>query len=264
MKFLLPFLSVFSLLGVVASKASTGAVTVPSCSDFNPKTVKLITFDVFAALMDLETSLIASATKILPKIGSYTIKTLVQTWEGAYGDYAGTVFNETITGPEPFQWMLTTTLTTTLSHMCLSVTDVQFNALVKAWGDLTPWVNTKESLTKLYNAGYEIGALSNGDHNVLNTALQVFLPEVKFTHIFSSDFPVGSFKPDIAMYNQIESTTNFTASQHLHVAGAQIDGWGARQAGRFSALLDLTAYPEEPYPCFLLADITGVPPIFGL
>jgi 2-haloalkanoic acid dehalogenase type II len=261
MKFSVSFFSIVSLLVVVASEP----VPVPACSEFNPKSVKLITFDVFAALMDLETSLIASATKILPDVSSKNIKTLVQTWEGAYSDYAGTVFNETITGTEPFQWMLTTTLSTTLSQMSISASESQFNALVKSWGDLTPWVNTKESLAKLYNAGFALGTLSNGDRNTLSTAVNVFLPEVKFTHIFNSDFPVvGSFKPDVAMYNQVTSTTNFTVAEHLHVAGAPIDGWGARSAGGFSALLNLYPYPKKPFPCFLLADITGVPPIFGL
>ena len=261
------------LIGLVAASSdpisvpapvSVSVSSTPSCSDFNPETVKLITFDVFAALMDLETSLIASVKKISPSWDDRTVSNFVETWEGAYGDYAGTVFNESISGPEPFLWMLDSTLTQTLATQSLTATDAQREALIKAWSYLTPWVNTKESLAKLYNAGFSLGALSNGDRNTLTTAMKVFLPDVKFTYIFPSDFPVGSFKPDAAMYDQLQTSTNFTTSEILHVAGAPIDGWGSRSAGLFSALLSLVPYPKKPFPCFLLKDITGVPPIFGL
>eukprot|EP01031_Cornospumella_fuschlensis_P024736 gene24736-29889_t len=244
--------------------ASADPVVAPSCADFNPKTVKLITFDVFAALMDLETSLIGSVKTILPDLDDKSVTKLVQDWEGGYSSYAGTVFDISVTGPQPFQWMLNSTLTETLSKQKLTVTDFQFSALIKSWGNLTPWVNTKESLAKLYNAGYLIGALSNGDRDTLNRATSVFLPEVKFTYIFPSDFPVGSFKPDVAMYKQLDTSTSYSTAEMLHVAGASSDGWGAMNSGHYSALLSLVPYPKKPFPCFLLKDITGVPPIFGL
>eukprot|EP01036_Dinobryon_divergens_P061405 gene61405-81849_t len=247
------------------TKVMSDADEVIPCSKFDPKSIKLITFDVFAALMDLDTSLIVSVTKILPSWTSAQVKSLVSQWENAYGNLAGTVFDENITGPQPFQWMLSTTLTTILESMSVSVTDDERALLIQAWGILTPWVNTQEVLTQLYNANFTLGALSNGDRGTLTTAMKVFLPAVSFTYIFPSDFPTaGSFKPDAAMYHQIKTTTGITASEMLHVAGANIDGWGARNAGLFSALLGRIPYPQLPLPCFMLKDITELPAVLGL
>lgn len=238
---------------------------VISCSQFDPKSIKLITFDVFAALMDLDTSLIVSVTKILPTWSSDQVKVFVSHWENAYGNLAGTVFDESVTGSQPFQWMLNTTLTSILESMSSSVTDDERVLLIQAWGILTPWVNTQEVLTQLYNANFTLGALSNGDRGTLTTAMKVFLPAVKFTYIFPSDFPTaGSFKPDAAMYHQIKTTTGITATEMLHVAGANIDGWGARNAGLLSALLGRIPYPQLPLPCFMLKDITELPAVLGL
>lgn len=94
--------------------------------------------------------------------------------------------------------------------------------------------------------------------------MQIFEPSVSFSYIFPSDFPVGSFKPDSAMYHQVQSTTGITYENMLHVAGANIDGWGARKAGLYSALTSLVPYPHLPLPCFLLKDITDVPAVLGL
>lgn len=269
------FIKIIGVALLVASAATSALSTtlkfmsdpdeVIPCSTFDSKTVKLITFDVFAALMDLDTSLTSSVTKILPTWSSDQVKSLVSQWENAYGNLAGTVFDESITGPQPFQWMLGTTLASILESMSASVTDDERVLLIEAWGILTPWINTQEVLTQLYNANFTLGALSNGDHGTLTTAMKVFLPSVKFTYIFPSDFPTaGSFKPDAAMYHQIKTTTGINAAEMLHVAGASVDGWGARNAGLFSALLGRIPYPQQPLPCFMLKDITELPAVLGL
>ena len=80
-------------------------------------------------------------------------------------------------------------------------------------------------------------------------------------YIFSSDYPVGAFKPSMEMYHQV--LQRYPATEVLHVAGSPIDARGAREAGLFSALLH-----SEPasglQPCFVLANITMVPPVLGL
>lgn len=195
---------------------------------------------------------------------SSQVSTLCSKWENAYGSYAGTVFDESVTGPSPFQWMLKTTLDSILKDMNLSVTDEEYAALIAAWGKLIPWTGTQGVLEQLYNANFTIGALSNGDKGTLGAAMTVFEPNVKFSYLFSSDFPVGSFKPDAAMYNQVLYGQGYTAEQILHVAGASSDGWGARKAGLYSALLRSPRYPLPPYPCFLLDDITDLPAVLGL
>jgi len=234
------------------------------CGTFDPKRIKLITFDVFAALMDLDSSLKRNIAEILPTISSTQVAALSQQWESAYGGYAGTIFDESITGSQPFQWMLRTTLPPILTNLRITVTDEQFEALISAWGKLIPWSGTTDTLTKVYNANYHIGTLSNGDQNTLKNAMTIFT-EIQFSYYFSSDFPnAGTFKPDPAMYNQLPRLSGYKDEEILHVAGASSDGWGARNAGLYSALVGSPPYPKKPFPCFLLKDITELIDVLGI
>ncbi len=190
------------------------------------------------------------------------MNSFVNDWESGYSSYAGVVFDETVTGPSPFQWVIRTSLDQILKDMQLTVTTEEYEALVAAWGQLTPWAGTEGVLAQLYNANFTVAALSNGDHNTLISATSVFKSTSPFSNWFSSDFPVGSFKPDEAMYNQVLKT--IAPENHLHVAGASTDGWGSRKAGMYSALLRSKKYPLPPYPCFLLDDITDLPAVLGL
>ncbi|CAM9535150.1 unnamed protein product, partial [Ectocarpus fasciculatus] len=170
----------------------------------------------------------------------------------------------------PFSWHVSTELKTILNDMGITATRDEFDALVKTWGELTPWKNTKETLQTLYAANYTIGVLSNGDRYTLSTAVSVFLPEVPFTYVFPSDFPAGAFKPAANIYQQAKQV-GFEIEEILHVAGGDGDGSGARDAGLFSAVShssnrrrlfhDKVGGTE---PCFVLYDISEVPGILGL
>ena len=244
--------------------ASADQNDILPCSTFDSKRIKLVTFDVFAALMDLDTSLKKNIAEIVPSLNRSEVDSIAEEWEAAYASYAGTVFIESVTGPSPFLWVLETSLTEILNTMTIVVSKEQFTALVDSWGHLIPWADTASVLTQIYNAGFKLATLSNGDVGTLKTAMQVFAPNVTFSYYFSSDFPIGAFKPDEAMYNQVQPATSLSAVEFLHVAGASSDGWGARSAGLYSALLSSPPYPKPPLPCFLLKDITELPAVLGL
>jgi phosphoglycolate phosphatase-like HAD superfamily hydrolase len=149
------------------------------CSNFESSRITLITFDVFAALMDLTTSLTVSVARILPRLSQDEGSSLVGTWTADYGSYAGTVFDETVTGSEPFQWMLNTTLAQIDRDMELDLSPDEFSSLVASWGDLVAWPGTKETLMTLADAGYLLAPLSNGDTGTLTQAMKIFQPEVR-------------------------------------------------------------------------------------
>eukprot|EP00386_Alphamonas_edax_P003389 GDKI01010344.1.p1 GENE.GDKI01010344.1~~GDKI01010344.1.p1 ORF type:complete len:335 (+),score=89.68 GDKI01010344.1:216-1220(+) len=241
-------------------------VIVPSCETFDPKKVKLVTFDLFAALMDVDTSLLESVANILPTLTSEQVTTLVRAWERAYSSYAGVVFDQKETGVSPFQWSIRKSLDKILVDMEISdsVTGEDREKLVAAWGVLTPWKGTEQVLEKLYKANFKLAVLSNGDRQTLQAATSVFVHTTPFTEWYSSDFPVGAFKPHEAMYTQV--LAQMPAEEVFHVAGAPKDGWGSRKAGMYSALLRDEVYPSLPEhePCFVLADITDLPAVLGL
>lgn len=74
--------------------------------------------------------------------------------------------------------------------------------MLRAWSDLIPRNGTREALARLAPR-FMIAPLSNGDRNTLTEATRVFLPDVKMSYIFSSDYPVGVFKPLAPIYAQV-------------------------------------------------------------
>jgi FMN phosphatase YigB (HAD superfamily) len=239
-----------------------------ACNEFDPNLITLVTFDVFAALMDTPSSLISNVAKILPSLPHWEVESLVDTWLNDYGSYAGTVFDEAVTGSSPFQWMLRSSLDDINADMDLNLTSAEYEALIASWGQLTPWAGTKEVLRRLSaETKIMLAPLSNGDAGTLKSAMEVFLPEVNMTEhfVFSSDFPVGSFKPDARMYAQVPENDNGVAiQQELHVAGAPTDAWGSRDYGLFTALVYKSPTGGPNYPCFVLNNITDLLTIFNL
>lgn len=90
----------------------------------------MFTFDAFAALMDLTTSLNINVAEILPALTQSQAQTLVESWANCYGSYEGQTFDESITGPSPFLWMLDTCLNSTCMEMDLTLTSEESNELI--------------------------------------------------------------------------------------------------------------------------------------
>jgi FMN phosphatase YigB (HAD superfamily) len=225
--------------------------------------IKLLSFDMFAALMDLYSSLNVNIAEILPNLSTNQVETLTNNWVDGYGSYGNYIFDENVTGPYPFQWMLNDTLTTALNNMNLEVTSSEFVELTQSWGDLIPWQGTTYTLTTLYNAGINIAPLSNGDSDTLTRDWKAFEPATDPYTIFSSDFPVGAFKPQPSMYAQVINS-GVNIEEYMHIAGAPGDAQGAREYGIYASLSWNTPIPGDYEPCFVLNNITDLLAIFGL
>jgi len=257
------------VFGLVASQTSS------TCPTYDASKIKLVTFDCFAALMSWEESMLRNVATILPQYNSSQISELVYTWEYAYGDAAGTIWNEGDTGAFPFSWLISNSLEDISRELNMYFTPSEFHDLVMAWGHLTPWKGTQESLEILAKANLDIGVLSNGDWRTLESDVSIFTSPVKFKYVFPSDFPVGAFKPQAAMYHQT-LTLGYEISEILHVAGGTGDASGARDAGLFSVyltktyqkrgdhLFDDSADGKSSQPCFVINDISELPAILGL
>lgn len=210
-----------------------------------------------------------NVAEILPALSSSEVDSFVHQWENAYGAASGTTFSEKVTGAYPFSWHVSTELQPILDNLGLTVTRSEFDQLVKCWGTLQPWTNTESTLQTILNANFTIGVLSNGDSDTLSRAVTIFDSSVKFSYIFSSDFPAGVFKPQHDIYDQTK-TVGYSLDQILHVAGGASDGSGARDAGLFSAVTSSTSKVfldsgmGGTEPCFSLGDISQVPAILGL
>ncbi len=99
--------------------------------------------------------------------------------------------------------------------------------LAGAWEHLTPWPDGLEVLSEVRRMPVVLGALSNGDEDMLR-ALLATLP-VPFDVVVSTE---GSkFKPHPSVYGKALGMCNATTDTFVHVAGSVNDAMGATAAG---------------------------------
>lgn len=237
-----------------------------SCSSLNVSALKVLTFDLFGALMLTESSLYDNIGLLLPSLSSDDVKEFVNLWFSAYASYFGKSFSPSVTH-QPFQWVINSSLVQILQYFQLSSTilanSTTFNALLSTWGNLQPRPDVIEVLANL-STKYQLGLLSNGDKGTLQAALRVFPSSVNVSLILSSDYPTNCFKPCPAMYAQALAAVHGDLTQVLHVAGSTFDGRGARSFGIYSVAIDDSSELDvDPQPCFLFDDIKQLLSLFN-
>jgi len=256
------------LVMAISGQTPVPTITPLDCRTFNASRIKLVTFDVFAALMDIYSSLYRNVPQAAPFLNSSQAQYFANQMVAMYAAYVNHVFTTAETrGMEPFDYVAEKSITSIVQQMHLEVkipvNGTVFRDLVATWGNLIPWQGTTEVLTQLAQRGFQLAPLSNGDFVTLSRATSIFRPGANMSFIFSSDFPVGAFKPQPAMYAQLSQRSGLRPDEILHVAGAAIDGQGARLYGLYSALLHDTPLSGVK-PCFPLANITLLPAVLGL
>jgi 2-haloacid dehalogenase len=186
---------------------------------------RLITFDVYTALFDIEGSLVPLVGQVLdPQADSLSFVRLWRKMQLEYALISNSLGKERV----PFQTITRRALGYTLSQVGADVTETGQEHLMMAWQKLELWPEAEEVLTTLKARGYLMGLLSNGDEIMLE-ALAARLP-VLCDHIFSSE-QARVYKPHPGIYALPLRSLGLAPEEVLHVAGSRTDVMGAKAAG---------------------------------
>jgi hypothetical protein len=247
--------------------SSDAAVSV--CPEFNASKIRLITFDVFGALMTTSVNLRRAVESALPALTPSVASQIagdMLSYYASYMDDGGFIFNSSIQTPQPFVWVTRNGLEnafTSRAPTCganCSPGSIAFEQLANsAWGNLTPYADVVPALVKI-STRFEIGVLSNGDDDTLSMATSQFANVNINVKRFGSDYPVGVFKPQRAIYEQL-LTSGYTLDNVLHVAGSEFDAVAAHGVGFLSAVGRGSGSSQDV--CFFLQDLTLLPEILG-
>ena len=260
---------VAGLAGLLSLSCGAGPVV---CPELNASKLRLVTFDVFGALMQTQADLRRSVGEALPALSSdvaaLVAGDMVSSYAG-YMDSGGFVFDSGVHTPQPFVWVTRTGLASALAARApacgaeCAPGGAPFERLATwAWGNLTPYADVTIALSRVA-LRYEVGVLSNGDDATLGNATQQFEAAGVFARRFGSDYPVGVFKPQHAIYDQILQH-GFAVDEVLHVAGGELDAVAAHSAGFLSAVGRGGGGGGSPSVCFFLADLSELPDVLGL
>lgn len=186
---------------------------------------QLITFDVYSALFDIESSLVPVVegefgTRVDPLafVRMWRMKQLDQTL----------ISNSLGRGRVSFRTTTGRALDYAIARAQLDATEAVREAMVMAWDALQPWPEAEDVLRTVKGRGYMMALLSNGDLDML-TALAGRL-STPFDRVFASDH-AGYYKPHPSVYALPLKALGMQPQEVLHVAGGSTDVLGAKSAG---------------------------------
>lgn len=217
-------------------------------------TNRLVTFDLYSALIDVESSLVPEVSRVLDAAEPAG---LVRTWRVRQLDY--TLLSTCLSrGHLAFDELTARALDCALRQYGLALPESGRAELVGAWTRLRPWPEAEEVLTEVQRRGHQIALLSNGDEAMLRAQARHF--PVSFGGVFAAD-QAGVYKPHPAIYRLPLAALGLAPEDILHVAGSGRDVMGAKAAGLrcyWSNRTDEALLEPELAPDFMFPDLRGL------
>ena len=187
---------------------------------------KLITLDVYTALVDIQGSLTPIVAESL-SISEKTAYDFVYLWRLKQMERAA-ISNSCSNGHVSFKVCTHQALNYVVCKNNFSVSEIVRKHLIKSWDNLNPWPEALATVHKIKSLGYETAILSNGDHDMLKSIAKKF--ENYVDHVFSAQF-AQNFKPHPSVYELPIMHLGFAKDEILHIAGSSSDVMGARAYG---------------------------------
>ena len=217
---------------------------------------KLVTFDVYMALLDIEGSLVSVVSEELG-LEADRAKPFVQLWRSKQMERAA-ISNSLEQGRTSFRSATMMALDYVAGRQGLSIEPDKHQRLVMAWDSMRPWPEANDVVAGIKSKGIKTAILSNGDQDMLEAVARLF--PAGFDHILSSE-TAGKYKPHPSVYDLPSTVLRIAKSDVLHVAGSGNDVLGTVAAGmrciwsnrHGDRLLD-PAYPPE----VILDNLAGV------
>jgi 2-haloacid dehalogenase len=214
---------------------------------------RLITFDVYTALVDVEAGLVPAVKRIR---GADAVA-LVREWRAKQLEYAQ-VSNSLQRERIPFRVITRRALDYVAGRIGTPIDEAQAQELCAAWDALPPWPEAGATLAGLKARGYRLGLLSNGDEEMLRAVARS--SGIAFDEVMASDH-AGFYKPHPAMYALPAKRLGLGPEDVLHVAGSPTDVLGAKLAGLRCAWSNRKGdRPLDPRgkPDHEMADLSGL------
>jgi 2-haloacid dehalogenase len=218
---------------------------------------KLVTFDVYMALLDIEGSLVpVVADRLNMKVNAAAI--FVRTWRAKQMERAA-ISNSLDKGHASFRNVTGMALDYVAGQNNIEIYPETREALIGEWDKLNPWPEANEVVGAVKAKGCMTAILSNGDQAMLEAVARNF--SSGFDHILSAE-TAGKYKPHPAVYNLPTTVLGIDKMDVLHIAGSANDVLGAVAAdmacvwtNRHGDILLDPAYP----PATVISDLAGVP-----
>lgn len=189
--------------------------------------LKAVTFDIYTAVFDTAGSIASTLAVFFQRRGiAEDAQAIARIWRQKHFDFL-LLANSLEREPASNRRAIHEAARYALRHIEPAPTEDDLAALVAAWESLTPWPDALEILAAVRKEPVVLGALSNGDEDMLRALLKT-LP-VSFDCVISTE---GSkFKPHPSVYRKAVEMCDTTSDAIVHLAGSVNDAMGSTAAG---------------------------------
>ena len=189
--------------------------------------IRLLTFDVYSALLDIGGGLGPAVAALWPEREAQERRAFIREWRRLQLEYTliSTLLGR---GHLSFRTVTRRALDVALQRLQWTASPDERERLVEAWDHLPPWPEAPEVLAQLRQGPWPLALLSNGDAAMLRAVAQGL--GIAFDAIFSAE-QAGVYKPHPAIYRLPCTHLNLHPADIVHVAGSGRDVMGAKAAG---------------------------------
>ena len=216
-----------------------------------PRETKVLVFDQYGTVVDMQGGLTAAATPFLKDKGwAGEAHRFVTWWRRTH--YENSMIDSLVDrGHTPYREIGHRAVSYVMDRCGFSYTQDDVRWLVAQIEALKPFPDVLAALAKLRAAGYKLAILSNGDRDMLEAAKpHIGFP---FDHVISVE-EAGYFKPHWKTYATAAEIIGEDRSSCLFVANHAFDCIGAKSYGMRAAFIDRRKRPfgETPHQADLV------------
>ena len=190
------------------------------------KKPRLITFDVYSALLDVHSGLVFHLQASFD-LSTDQASRLAAEWRAKQLERAA-LSNSLDIGRVSFR----DCTRDALKYVCylekIELNNQLIENLCDIWDYLPPWPDANKALEKLRANNFDLAILSNGDIKMLEKVSKQF--SVEFKYVLSSE-TVDVYKPHRRVYDMVSKISGLLPEEILHVAGGRNDVTGCVIAG---------------------------------
>lgn len=203
------------------------------------KKVKVVMFDQYGTVVDMQKGLVDIATPFLKDKGwTGNPNSFVTWWRRTH--FENSMIDALLHKEHtPYREIGHRAVAYTLERAGIEHTQDEVRYLVSCIEQLRPFPDVPQALSKLQTK-YRIVVLSNGDPDMLETAKQYH--GIPFDNVISVA-EASSFKPHVDTYTKAAEIEGVRMDEVLFVANHAFDCLGAKAAGMHSAFIDRRKRP---------------------
>jgi 2-haloacid dehalogenase len=208
------------------------------------KKVKVVMFDQYGTVVDMQKGLVDIATPYLKDKGwTGNPNSFVTWWRRTH--FENSMIDALLHKEHtPYREIGQRAVAYTLERAGIEHTQEEVRYLVGCIEQLKPFPDVPQALSKLQTK-YRIVVLSNGDRDMLETAKQYH--GIPFNNVISVA-EANSFKPHVDTYTKAAEIEGVRMDEVLFVANHAFDCLGAKAAGMHSAFIDRRKRPFGDTP----------------